>query len=260
MKITVATVCFNSAAHIARALRSVDLQCWSSIEHLIIDGASHDGTLDEVARHARPWRRVVSESDNGIYDAMNKAVALATGDVIGFLNSDDVYADGTVLSQVAQVFSLEPSIDACYADLLYVLPDDGFRPHRFVRSQPYQPGLFAFGWAPPHPTFFVRRSVYERHGAFDLRYKLAADAALMMRFLEVLRIRSAYVPRTWIHMASGGATSASWQNVVRQNREILHAATELGIRMPLVPFLYHKAFDRIRQRLKAGTVAFASAQ
>ena len=114
--------------------------------------------------------------------------------------------------------------------------------------------------APPHPTFFVRRSVYERYGAFDLRYKLAADAALMMRFLEVLRIRSAYVPRTWIHMASGGATNASWQNVVRQNREILHAATELGIRMPLVPFLYHKAFDRVRQRLRAGTLTLASAQ
>ena len=236
------------------------MQGWSNIEHVIVDGASHDGTLDEVARHARPWRRVVSEADSGIYDAMNKGIALATGDVIGFLNSDDAYADSTVLSQVAQAFSADSSLDACYADLLYVLPAEGFRPHRFLRSRPYQPGLFAVGWCPPHPTFFVRRSIYERYGAFDVRYKLAADAALMMRFLEVLRIRSAYVPRTWIHMSSGGATNANWRNVVQQNREILDAATELGIRMPLIPFLYHKVFDRVRQRLRAGTLALTSAQ
>ena len=259
MKITVATVCFNSAAHIARALRSIDIQDWPDFEHVIVDGASRDHTLDIIAGHARPWRRVVSEPDNGIYDAMNKAIGLATGDVVGTLNSDDAYADRTVLSQVAQVFS-DPAVEACYADLLYVLPTEGFRPHRFLRSRPYQRGLFALGWCPPHPTFFVRRSVYERHGAFDLRYKLASDAALMMRFLEVVGIKSVYVPRTWIHMSSGGATNASWRNVLQQNREILHAATELRIKMPLIPFVYHKVFDRLRQRVRAGAAAHAGAQ
>lgn len=258
MRITIVTVCFNSAAHIARALRSIDVQSWSNIEHVIVDGASPDGTLDEVARHAQPWRRVISEPDDGIYDAMNKGLALATGDVVGILNSDDAYADSSVLSEVAQAFSSDPALDACYADLLYVLPTEGFRPHRFLRSRPYEPGLFALGWCPPHPTFFVRRSVYQRFGMFDLRYKLAADAELMMRFLEVHRIRSAYVPRTWIHMSSGGATNASWRNVLQQNREILEAATELQIKMPVIPFVYHKVYDRIRQRLRAGSMPLAS--
>ena len=246
MKITLITVCFNSAAHIASVLRSVDSQTWPELEHLIIDGGSLDGTLRIIEAHPQPWRRVVSEPDNGIYDAMNKGLGLASGDVVGFINSDDFYASTGVIARVANVFS-DPTIDACYGDLCYVKRDDTRTVVRYWQSSAFSPGLFEHGWCPPHPTLFVRRRVFERFGAFDLRFKIAADTELMARFLEVHRIKARYLPHVLVIMRMGGTTNRSWSNILLQNREIWRALKDHGLRPSLIGFVTRKLWSRGRQ-------------
>src|SRR5438309_625440 len=174
MKISIVTVCFNAESTIRDTVRSISEQSHAEVEHLVIDGKSTDDTLSIVhACGSKVELRVVSEPDSGIYDAMNKGIALATGDIVGFLNSDDFYASNDVLTTVARVMA-DPEVDACFGDLCYVRKIDTRWVVRYWRSSPYYSGLFERGWCPPHPTFFVRREVYRRFGGFDLRYKLAA--------------------------------------------------------------------------------------
>jgi glycosyltransferase involved in cell wall biosynthesis len=246
MKISVITVCYNSAAHIADTLKSVDSQTWTDVEHVVIDGGSSDDTMRIVRANPQDWRRAISESDRGIYDAMNKGIAIAQGEVIGFLNSDDVYASPDVLTKVADVF-MDASVDACYGDLCYVEPHNLQAVVRYWRSSVFSPGLFLRGWCPPHPTFFARRSVYERFDAFDLQYRIAADVELMARFMEVHRIRTRYIPEVLVTMRLGGTTNRSWSNVVRQNREIFRALRVHGLRPSLGYFAASKIISRAKQ-------------
>lgn len=246
MKISIITVCYNSAACIADCLRSVDAQDWSNVEHLIIDGGSSDGTLQVIKGHERSWRRVVSEPDKGIYDAMNKGIGLSTGTVIGFINADDFYASADVLRKVAEVLA-DPSLDACHGDLCYVNPEQTGSIVRYWRSSEFRPGLFLRGWCPAHPTFYVRRNVYERFGVFDLHYKIAADVELMMRFMEVHSIKTRYIPEVLVKMRIGGMSNRSWSNVLTQNREILCALKRHGLEPALIPFLTGKLFSRSKQ-------------
>lgn len=222
MKISVITVCYNGASTIEQTLKSVAEQAWNNIEHIVIDGGSVDGTMLVVDSYRFGLAHVVSEKDNGIYDAMNKGIALATGDVIGFINADDFYPSTDVLEKVARVFE-NPSLDACYGDLCYVGQNDSSSTIRYWKSSEFVPGTFEAGWCPPHPTFFVRRSIYKRFGGFSLNYKIAADVELMMRFLEVHKIRAHYLPEVLVHMRMGGQTNKSLSNIVKQNREILRA-------------------------------------
>ncbi|CAN5789324.1 glycosyltransferase family 2 protein [soil metagenome] len=246
MKISLITVCFNSAKHIQTALESVDAQSWPDIEHLIIDGGSTDGTLEIVRGMPRPWRRVVSEKDNGIYDAMNKGIRMATGDVVGFLNSDDFYASPDALQGVGSVL-LDPRVDACYGDLCYVEPHDTSRVVRYWQSSPFRKKAFLAGWCPPHPTFYLRRSILLKHGAFDLTYSIAADIELMIRMMEVVGIRTRYVPGVLVHMRLGGTTNKSWRNIFTQNREIWRAMRSHGLQPSLPAFVLGKFISRGRQ-------------
>lgn len=247
MKISVITVAYNSAATIADTLKSVDAQRGADLEHLIVDGGSRDLTLSVVTAYTQPWRCVVSEPDHGLYDAMNKGLRAARGDVIGFINSDDLYPNPQVLATVAAAFDADPSLDAVYGDLCYVKQDDTTQVVRYWRSSPYQPGLFRRGWVPPHPTFFVRRAVYERLGGFDLNYRLAADWELLARFIEVAGIRTRYLPGVLVHMRLGGATNRSIGNVWRQNREIWRAAKAHGLQPSIGGFALGKLLSRGRQ-------------
>lgn len=251
MQISVITVCYNSAPTIADTLRSVDAQSWNEREHLIVDGGSRDGTLEVAARHAKPWRRVVSEADAGIYDAMNKGLRLARGEVIGFLNSDDFYPTPATLAAVAAAFA-DPALDACYGDLCYVRRDDPRRVVRYWRSSAFRPGLFRAGWSPPHPTLYVRRRVYERCGGFDPAYRIAADFELMLRLLEVHRIAARYLPEVLVHMRTGGVTNRSARNIAAQNREIWRALHAHGQRPSLLSFAAGKLLARGRQFLARG--------
>lgn len=221
MKISIITVCYNSEETITDTIASVASQQYSNREHIIVDGASRDGTMD-IVKHAPSVARFVSEPDSGIYDAMNKGLKLATGDVIGLLNADDFYANDTILSQVAEVFK-DPDVHACYADLVYVDQCDTSRVIRYWKSRDFKPGLFKRGWMPAHPTFFVRKKIYDELGDFDLEFKLQADFELTMRFLEIYRIRSKYIPSVFIKMRIGGVSNSSLKNIIKGNIEAYRA-------------------------------------
>lgn len=246
LSISVVTVVRNNADTIEDAILSVASQDYPRVEHIVVDGASTDGTLSKLEKHREKLGRLVSERDTGMYDAMNKGWRLATGDIVGTLNADDFYADSTVLSEVARVFA-DPLVDACYADIVYLDRLTANRIVRYWRSSPFQPGLFAMGWCPPHPTFFVRREVYEKYGGFDLTYELAADVELMMRFLEARRLRAVYVPRVWVKMRMGGTSNRSLRNIARQNVYVARAARKNNVRFNALSFLAHKLVDRARQ-------------
>lgn len=245
MKISVITVAHNSEGTIVDTLDSLDAQTHSDVEHLVIDGASKDRTITIVRGHHNERIRLTSEPDKGIYDAMNKGLALASGEVVGFLNSDDLYSDTTVLANIADVFQ-DPDVDACYGDLVYVTQDNS-RVVRFWKSKPFVKGAFAQGWCPAHPTFYVRKSVIDRLGNFKLSYKLAADAEFMMRYLERGEVRAAYIPHVLVRMRLGGATNQSWKNVVQQNREIHAALKENGVMITPIIYWAHKLYNRFWQ-------------
>jgi glycosyltransferase involved in cell wall biosynthesis len=250
MKISIITVTLNSASVINHCLDSVQHQKHDDIEHIIIDGVSTDGTLSLLESKREQFKVLISEPDKGIYDAMNKGINVATGDIIGFLNSDDFYASNNVLSGVASVFKDNPFLDACYADLIYIDSYDTTKNIRYWQSSKFVSGLFAKGWCPPHPTFFVRRSVYERFGNFDLNYRIASDVELMMRFLEVQKINSRYIPELWIKMRLGGTTNKSFKNILMQNKEVLHALKSHNLSVNWISFFIHKTINRVLQFLK----------
>jgi glycosyltransferase involved in cell wall biosynthesis len=246
LKISLITVCFNSAATLGDTLRSVAEQTYPEIEHIIIDGGSTDNSLDVIKNEGSRVGVVVSEPDKGIYDAMNKGIALATGDVIGFINADDFYSNNYVLSKVADIFR-HPGIDACYGDLCYVNQVETQSVVRYWRSSDFHPGLFSEGWCPPHPTFFVKRKIYQRFGCFDLSYRIAADVELMMRFLEVHRVRVRYLPEILVKMRMGGTTNKNLRNIAKQNDEILRALRKHGLAANLLAFFGRKIISRGKQ-------------
>jgi glycosyltransferase involved in cell wall biosynthesis len=248
MRLSLVTACFNAETTIADTVRSVGRQVGVEVEHLIMDGASHDATVAVARSCAHPGVRIFSEPDAGVYDAMNRGIALATGEVIGFLNADDYLVDERVLATVARPFQ-DPRVDAVFGDLEYITPDDA-RVVRYWRSSPYRPGAFARGWLPPHPTFFTRRSVYQCLGDFDLSYGTAADFDLMNRFFTRGRIRSVYLPKTLVRMRIGGVSNRSWKAIAYaqvQNARSLIAT--IGMVPPTYPFL--KLADRLRQYRRA---------
>ncbi|HUJ16766.1 MAG TPA: glycosyltransferase family 2 protein [Nitrospirota bacterium] len=214
-KISIITASFNSGSTIKDCLDSVEDQ-GNQAEHIIIDGASTDDTLS-IVRSYPHIAEVISEPDHGIYDAMNKGIALATGDVIGILNSDDYYAHPQVLERVMKVFE-NREIDSCYGDLLYFDPVDKTRIVRNWISGSYHERRFYWGWMPPHPTFFVRRSMYEKYGGFKLSLGSAADYELMLRFLVKHKISTAYLPEILVRMRSGGISNMSLRNRLTANR------------------------------------------
>jgi glycosyltransferase involved in cell wall biosynthesis len=245
MKISVITVAFNSVKTITHTLDTVAMQTHVDIEHLVIDGASTDGTVGTVIGHNSPQIRIISEVDKGIYDAMNKGLAYATGEVIGFLNSDDFYADADVLAKVANAFE-DPAVDACYADLMYVAQDNS-RVIRYWKSKPFKKGDFARGWCPAHPTFYVRKSVILRLGLFDLSYKLASDMEFMLRYLERGQVSAIYIPYVLVHMRVGGVSNQNWKNIVHQNKEILAALRKNNVPFSTIWFLVSKIASRLLQ-------------
>jgi glycosyltransferase involved in cell wall biosynthesis len=218
MKISIITVSYNSSSTIRDTIESVLSQDYADFEYILVDGQSTDGTLEIIQSYNHPNIRWISEPDKGIYDAMNKGVQMATGDIIGILNSDDFYTDHQVLSKVARTFQ-EQQVESVYSDLAYVDASDINKIVRYWKSGKYKEGSFLEGWMPPHPTFFVRRSVYQQYSQFDVRLKSAADYELMLRFIHRFKISVAYIPETLVKMRAGGVSNASFLNRFRANRE-----------------------------------------
>jgi glycosyltransferase len=218
LKISVITAVYNRIATIGDALESVRAQTWQDVQHVVIDGASTDGTLELLQARRDEIAVLVSEPDNGIYDALNKGIARATGDVIGLMHSDDLYADQSVLADVAAALD-DPKADAVYGDLEYVAQDDTSRVIRRWRSGAYSPELLHRGWMPPHPTLYLRRQVIERWGAFDASYRIAADYDAVLRYFGRGGIRPAYVPRVLVKMRVGGESNRSVGRMMRKSKE-----------------------------------------
>ena len=233
MKLSIVLPVFNDV-RVGRALDSIlSQEHGHELELIVIDAGSTDGTLEVLERYRERISALVSEPDEGIYDGMNKGVGLATGDVVGILNSDDRYSDSQALRYVMDVFGSD-EVEACYGDMVY--RNEAGETVRYWESGDRRD--WRLGWMPPHPTFFVRRRVYERYGAFDLGYPIAADYELMLRLLYNHRVETKYLRRVLVDMAPGGNSTKSVANIVRANIEVARACRANGMRAGfLVPFL-----------------------
>ncbi len=218
MKVSIITVSLNSCDTIEDSIQSVLNQKYKNIEYIIIDGGSSDGTVEIIQKHQDKIAKWVSEYDKGIYHALNKGIGLATGDIIGFLHADDVYAHNLVIDLIVSRM-MNYDTESCYGDLLYVHKKDINKTIRYWKSCPYHEGLFKKGWMPPHPTFFVRRKIYDRYGYFNTEFKIAADYELMLRFLEKNKISTCYLPGVLIKMRIGGESNRSLKNLIIKSSE-----------------------------------------
>ena len=229
MKVSIITISYNSAETIEDTIKSVVSQDYPNIEYIIIDGASKDATLSIVDKYKDKIAKVVSEKDKGIYDAMNKGVQNATGDIIGILNSDDYYYDTTVISEVVRLFEQEKT-DGLYADLVYVDRADSEKIIRYWKSGKYTLGKFLKGWMPPHPTFFVKKEVYTHFGLYNTDLRSAADYEFMLRVIHKHKISLTYMPRVLTKMRVGGMSNVSLKNRWRANMEDRRAWKINGIK------------------------------
>lgn len=232
MKISIVTVTFNSGKTLRDTIQSVLSQSFTNIEYIIIDGMSQDNTVD-IIKEYEPYfngRMIwVSERDNGLYDAMNKGICMSTGDVVGIINSDDLLIDSEVIGKVAKCFERDTNLDAVYADLYYVAPNDISKIVRHWISGKRR--SFKYGWHPAHPTFYVKKEIYRRWGLFDLDFKFAADFELMLRFIEKYNIELAYLQEPIVRMRVGGVTSKNITNIKKGNIECINAFKKNNIKV-----------------------------
>ncbi|MEI8137966.1 MAG: glycosyltransferase family 2 protein [Bacteroidota bacterium] len=218
LKVSIITVTFNSAATLEQTILSITQQTYTNIEYIIVDGGSTDGTLEIIEKYKNKISKFISEKDNGLYDALNKGIDLATGDVIGILHSDDFYTDNNVVQKYVNTF-IKNNSEAVYADLFYVDKDNTNKIIRKWKSGKHNPNSFLHGWMPPHPTFFVKREVYQKFGKFNLEFKHSADYELMLRFIHKNKIKINYLHEFTIKMRVGGQSNFSIQNRIRANTE-----------------------------------------
>lgn len=232
--ISIITVSFNAEQTIERCISSVINQKFNKIEYLIIDGGSTDGTKKIINKFTDKIKIVVSEPDKGIYDAMNKGIKLATGDIIGMLNADDFFADENILSHVADAFNLH-NPDVLYGDLDYV--DSSNKVIRSWKSGNYIHGMFNWGWMPPHPTFYCKKSYFEKFGCYSLNYGTAADYELMARFLHFNKLSTYYLKKVMVKMELGGASNNSIYNRMKVIKSDYNAMVKNGIRFAVISIL-----------------------
>lgn len=225
---SIITVCFNAAGTIADTLHSVATQAYADVEHIVIDGGSSDGTQAVILQHGSRVAHCVSEPDGGIYDAMNKGVRLASGDIVGILNADDVYSDSDVLMRVAHYMEDE-NLDALYGDVEYFLPTNPAVASRRYRSRRFSPARIGWGWMPAHPSLFLRRRLFDRFGLYRTDYRIAGDYELVARFFKNGQIAYRYLPEVLVKMRTGGVSTGGWKNTLLLNQEVLRACRENGI-------------------------------
>ncbi len=234
MKVSVITVCYNAVRHIDETLRSIVVQDHTDIEHIVIDGGSTDGTQKKIERYRELIAHYVSEKDRGVYDAMNKGLALATGGIIVFVNAGDMIANRDCLSYMAKAFA-ESDVEAIYGDAYMVDPDDIRILKRFWKGQEYNREKFRNGWMPPHLGTYIRKSVYDRFGNFNEALKVSADYELMFRFMYKHRIRVKYIPKVLVRFRLGGVSNRSLLHILRANVEVYKAWKMNGERVS--PFI-----------------------
>ncbi|MFN2429455.1 MAG: glycosyltransferase family 2 protein [Cryomorphaceae bacterium] len=245
MKVSIITVSYNAVDTIEDTIRSVLAQDYPNLEYILVDGASTDGTLKIIEQYRSSIHKVVSEPDSGVYDAMNKGIALAEGHVIGILNADDTYSGNQIVSQVAD-FLQKQDIDSCYGDLKYVDRKIPEKVTRSWKSGAYRRSKFRYGWMPPHPAFFAKRQLYDTYGNFHTELKTSADYELMLRFLYRYGASSGHIPTVLVNMKTGGQSNASFSNRMAANREDRKAWELNGLKPPFFT-TYLKPFRKIFQ-------------
>ena len=252
MKISIITATYNSASTVRDTIESILRQTHQDWELIIEDGLSKDDTLSVVREYEPQCKgrlRVFSEKDEGLYDAMNRGVARATGDVIGILNSDDFYHDERVLEDINRAMEGQP-VDCVYGDLKFVQADNPDKVVRIWKGSQHEKGAFLKGWHPAHPTFYARRECFEKYGAFNTSYAVSADFELMLRFIEVAELRNRYMPRYFVTMRMGGESTGNLRNIIRGNRSILRAFRDNGLK-PSPFYLLRRLLPKIQATLMA---------
>ena len=247
MKVSIITVCFNSVSHLQDAIDSVNEQDYPDIEHIVIDGNSSDGTQEILKRNDDKLAYWVSENDSGIYDAMNKGILKATGNVVGILNSDDFYYNNRVISSVVHAFQ-NNEVDAVFGDLIFVDPKNLNRTVRTYSSKKWHPKKFAKGYMPAHPTFFVQKKYYDLHGLFEIDYEIAADYEMLIRLLYVHKLKYKYLPLKMVKMRRGGVSSNGVRSNIILNNEIIRACRKHNIKtssFKIYPKYFKKVFELI---------------
>jgi glycosyltransferase involved in cell wall biosynthesis len=229
MKVSIITVCFNIAGTIEDTIKSVLSQDHEDIEYIVVDGASTDGTLDIIKKYKNNIAKIISEPDNGIYDAMNKGLSSSTGDIVATLNGDDIYAEKTTVSRMVE-FIQNNGLDAAYGDLVYFNRHEPGHVKRYWRPGPYKKGAFYHGWVIPHPTFFCRKEIYEKFGYFNDTLQIAADFELMLRLIEKNRIKIGYLPKVIVKMGTGGKANVL-RGIIKGNKEIIKSFRLNGLRL-----------------------------
>jgi glycosyltransferase len=218
VRVSIITAVLNGIETIESCIKSVIRQTYENLEYIIIDGGSTDGTLEKIRAYNDEIALLISEADDGIYHALNKGLRLASGDVVGFLHGDDYYTNSVVIRKVVDVFMMQ-DVDSCYGDLKYVDKHNVKRVVRHWQSSYFKPGKFRNGWMPPHPTFFVRKEIYDKYGHFNTAFEIASDYELMLRFLEKRRISTYYLPETLIKMRLGGTSNKNIRNICKKTLE-----------------------------------------
>lgn len=250
MKVSIITIAWNSAETIEATIQSVVGQTYKDIEYIVIDGGSKDDTMALVHKYGDAVAVAISEPDKGIYDAMNKGVQRATGDIIGILNSDDFYADSQVIEEVVQSF-INQQCDALYADLVYVDRENTDKIIRYWEAGAYKQGAFVKGWMPPHPTFFVRKEKYQELGIYNTELKSAADYELMLRFMHKYEVKTGYLNRVITKMRVGGQSNVTLKNRIRANKEDRRAWEINGLK-PGKLTMIRKPLSKLIQFIKKG--------
>lgn len=246
--VSIVTGTYNSSKFIGDCVKSINYQTYKNIEHIIIDGDSNDNTVSIIEHMPNRVSKLISEKDDGIYDAMNKGLKLADGAILGILNSDDFYYSNEIIQSVVKAFE-DPNIDCVYGDLVYV---EQLNPDKIVRNWvtgPYKENAFTKGWHPAHPSFFVRNSVYKKYGYFNLKFELAADFEIMLRILEKNELKGKYLPIPMVRMRLGGASNKSLKNTLKGNKECIDAFKANDIEVSkLYPF--YRLLPKLKQYLK----------
>lgn len=232
MKVSIITATYNSASTVRDTIESVLAQTYSDIEYIIIDGASKDNTLDIVNEYKNHIATIISEPDKGIYDAMNKGILAATGDVIGILNSDDFFTSDDVIETIVSGFQDE-SVDAIYADVHYVNSDDITKCIRYYSSSVFKPALMKLGFMPAHPTCYIRKTHYQKIGLYDTSYKISSDFDLLLRFIYLNKLKFKYIERDFVTMRIGGASTGSLKSHIQITKDHLLAFKKNNVRSNL---------------------------
>lgn len=229
MKVSIITVCFNSAGTIRDTIESVLAQTYSDIEYIVVDGASKDNTLDIVREYESRIAMIISEPDKGIYDAMNKGIQAATGDIVGILNSDDFYESYSVIEDVVKAFQSSPSADVVYGDVVFVSPDNLDVVTRHYDASHFKAWKLRFGWMPPHPATFVKKSAYQNVGSYSLGYRIAADYEMFVRLLLINNCQYERIDRVLVRMRAGGVSTSGIKSSIQLNSEIVRACRSNGV-------------------------------